>query len=88
MEELDVLIEIKEKNMEELDVLMEGLDVLIGISVSLNRIATALEQKSNGDSVRNIPVKVEVDAEKLAKELIKRYPNFQQSSQQPQPLSS
>ena len=62
---------------------MEELDVLLEISVALSRIATALEQKSNGDSVRNIPVKVEVDVEKLAKEWIKRYPNLQQSSQQP-----
>lgn len=46
-----------------------------------DKIATALEQKSNGDSIGNIPVKVEVDVEKLAKEWIKRYPNLQQSSQ-------
>ena len=53
-----------------------------------DKIATALEQKSNGDSIGNIPVKVEVDVEKLAKEWIKRYPNLQQSSQQPHLLSS
>lgn len=51
------------------------VDDLNRIASALERIADVLEKENTDESIENMRMNISVDAEELAKEILKRHPN-------------